>query len=226
MSTFLQRFRRFCKPRTVPAQAGFTLVELLVVTAIIIIITMLLLLRQSKFDSSILLRSLTYSVALSVRQAQIYGTSIFGFSQTGADTFASGYGLYFSTSNPSSYILFADLNNDGQYETAPQDETVKVFTLSSGYTIGEICGVAGSLKSCSGADDTSGSPISWLSVVFRRPNPDACFAVSTFPSNCAPGVPAVSSNAYIQVLSPDGTQRSVYVSSTGEIAVQAPATLP
>lgn len=202
------------------------MVELLVVTAIITIITAVLLLRQSSFNSSILLRSLAYSVALSVRQAQVYGTSVIGTNVSGSDTFASGYGLYFSSANPSSYLLFADFNDNGRYDASPADESVKAFTLSRGYTISEICAVSGATKACSGGDDTSGLPITSLNILFRRPNPDACFATSVAFSACGPGGVQSYGSGYVQMKSAGGGLRSVVISSTGEVVVQPPGTLP
>ena len=70
MSIYSRWFSRGSKRR------GFTLIELLVVMSIMLILTSLFILRQQRFNSSTLLQSLAYSVALSVRQAQVYGTSI------------------------------------------------------------------------------------------------------------------------------------------------------
>jgi len=205
---------------------GFTLIELLVVSAIVVIITSLLLFRQSKLNSSTLLRSLGYSIALSMRQAQVYGTSVVGTQTGGTTVFASGYGLYFNSTSPNNYILFADLNNNGAYNTTPTDETVKVFTLDTGYTISEFCALQGISKACSGADDTTGTPITSFTTVFKRPNPDACFSTSNASSACATGVSPQFSSGYVQIRSADGTTRSITISSSGQIMVQAPNTLP
>src|SRR3989338_9825786 len=96
-----QHFRRSFtkKPK------GFTLVELIVVSAIILLITGFVMFQQSKFNSATLMRSLTYSVALSMRQAQVYGTSVREFS----GAFAPGYGVYIPASGGSAntYYLFS-----------------------------------------------------------------------------------------------------------------------
>ena len=224
MSTFSQHSRRSGK--------GFTLIELLVVGAIIIIITTLFLLRQSKFDSSTILRSLAYSIALSMRQAQVYGVSVQGSSQGSSVTYASGYGLYFSAASPVSYILFADFNNNGQYNSG---EDIKAFSLNNGYRISEICAL-NSLKNCSGQDDSTGAKtIDTLSVVFRRPNPDACISTTALPplpspgsgsGVCGPGATQTFASAYIQINTQNGTTRSVTVSNTGAITTQGPGTPP
>ncbi len=206
---------------------GFTLIELLVVCAIIVIITGLLLTRQSKLDSSTLLRSLGYSVALSVRQAQIFGTSIVSTQVGGAPVFPPGYGLHFSSANPGSYILFADIagasgKGNGVYDVG---EEVQTFTLNKGYAIREFCAMQGTIKYCSGSD-TTGTSITKLDIIFRHPNPDACFSTDTVSNDCVPGASSQFSSAYIQIQSTDGTTRSVVVTASGQISVQPPNTLP
>src|SRR3989338_1435579 len=97
-------FSRIAK--SLPAgRNGFTLVELIVVSAIILLITGFVMFQQAKFNSATLMRSLTYSVALSMRQAQVYGTSVREFS----GAFAPGYGVYIPASGGSAntYYLFS-----------------------------------------------------------------------------------------------------------------------
>ena len=57
-------------------KAGFTLIELLVSIAIFIIITSVAVWNNSQFNSTILLTDLGYEIALSVRQAQVYGITV------------------------------------------------------------------------------------------------------------------------------------------------------
>jgi hypothetical protein len=130
-----------------------------------------------------------------VRQAQTYGTSVREFN---GGFGAQSYGVYFNTGSPTSYILFADADNDGAYDS---DERVQIFTLGQGYTINNLCGTTGSTDTC----------FSSLVVYFKRPNPDAIFnpAGSTYAS------------AYIQVRSPGGETRRITVYKTGQITVGA-----
>ena len=208
-------FRRFTyRPK------GFTLIELLVVVAIMVLITAAVLFRQARFDSSTLLRSLSYSIALSVRSAQVYGVSVRGAATAQANcsgTFVSGncyapaYGVYFN--NSTSYILFADNNGNGMYDSL-QDSIVSTYQVGSGFQIVKFCGVlSGGTKHCS----NDASPITWLTVYFRRPVPDALFQSS---------VTETYAGAYIQVAATnDATNtHSITVSSTGQIAVGASGT--
>jgi prepilin-type N-terminal cleavage/methylation domain-containing protein len=215
MSIFSPRFRSVSR--------GFTLIELLLVTSIMLILTSVFLIRQQSFNSSILLRSLAYSVALSIRQAQLFGSAI---RETGVGAFqgatpAKAYGIYFDKDNavadPAIYTLFADLNNNGQYD-AP-GELVQVFKLTKGFSISQFCGMtSGGTLRCW----TAASPnINYLTIVFRRPNTDACIATSAGATACAT-VPSGEIYSYGSVQVKSGTDtRSISVYPTGQIIVGA-----
>lgn len=196
--------KHFFKRSNLRAQRGFTLIELMVVTIIVLIITATLLFRQSSFSSTTLLRSLSYSVALSVRQAQVFGTSV-RESSIGSTNFAPAYGLYFSAGSPSSYILFADLNNNAQYDSG---EDTQVFRVSRGYSINNACAVISGVltEKCTKEGD-----IDFLTILFKRPNPDAVFMTSR--------AGETYSQAHIQIRSAGGATRSITVTSTGQISV-------
>ncbi len=227
-----QRFRRSFSKRTIPNRGpastrhlwrgGFTLVELLVVSAIILVMTAFILFQHSKFNSTTLLRSLAYSIALSVRQAQIYGTSVRESSRNG--TFVQGYGVYFplSGSAPDRYYLFADLDADGNYDSSPVSEALPAnFTLSKDYRFKSICMVRIGQSTC------DATPVTSLTAYFRRPNPDACLASSATLGACAAGVPPVYSRAYLTVGSAvNDDTRSIKISETGQISVCAPNLSP
>lgn len=200
---------------------------MLVVMAIMAIITVILLVNQSRFDSSTVLRSLAYSVALSVRQAQVYGTSVIGtttasnnctggFYASGS-CYASAYGIYFNSSTPGTYSIFADLN-PGTYTAATiANETVKVFSLGTGYALSSFCALG--TNGGSPIERCSPSTISSMVILFKRPNPDASFVALT--SGGAPIAGDSYSQAYIQIESgSDATNvKSVSVISTGEVSV-------
>ena len=202
---------------------------MLTVMAIMMIITVLVVFQQNKFSSATLLRSLTYSVALSVRQAQIYGTSVRGVSGAGGTTFGSGYGTYFSPTLAcatgaagSCYYLFADPStgtsdgrraNDGSEDVKPPSP----YSLGQGYVISKLCVQSGAATPvCT----DSASPISSLQIFFRRPNPDACFSTDLVTNTCGKGQTPTYSAAYIQVKATGNSDtRSIKISSTGQIAV-------
>lgn len=214
MSIFSRIYRIFCRSSS---PKGFTLVELLVVVSIVIVITAFVLVRHSRFDSTTLLRSLSYSIALSMRQAQVYGTSVRGFLQSGTYQYAPGYGVYFSDSLGCSgvpntcYALFADVDGDQSWS---ESETVSTPIFGRSFTIKSFCAVtAGATVSCYTNDDNSANDdISSMVIYFRRPNPEATIYTS-------PSGPAYS-YAYIEVQSSaDSGARSVKVTSVGQITV-------
>lgn len=211
MWTYSKLFRRFSLSR--PSR-GFTLVELLVVSAIVLIFTAMIFFRQARFNSTTILRSLTYSVALSVRQAQVYGTSVRETS-AGSGVFAQGYGVYIPSfgSAANTYYIFADADGDGAYDVG---EGLPIYKLGSSYALQSACTVAVGASTCT-------SPTS-LTVYFRRPNPDACIASNVAPTACAAGASAVFSRAYITLVNTVNTSdtRSIKVTDTGQISVCQP----
>ena len=228
MPTFSRILKFFSK--RAPAPRGFTLVELLVVSLIIVFITAFVLFRQQGFNSATLLRSLAYGIALSVRQAQVYGVSV-RESAVGSGVFATGYGVYFGNSQlpvPTSvhYSLFADANSDGEYALS---ESVNMFKIGNGrgtdYLIKNIC--AHSITTgdqCSASFPATSPTINSLSIYFRRPNPDACFATSESPTACATATtPPVYDYAYVQIGAfGGGDWRTIKITNTGQIAVCKP----
>ena len=215
MLIYFKHFRRcfYKNPK------GFTLIELIVVSAIILIMTAFVLFQQSKFNSATLLRSLTYSMALSVRQAQVYGTSLRGFVSGGGTTFGSGYGVHFlAAGTPYRYYLFADsAGGDGQRAPGGGEDVIppSPFTLGNGYALSRLCVRTG--------QNTPDCTVSTLTVFFRRPNPEACISSSAVPGACAAGVVPTYSSAYIEIKSSaNNDTRSIKVVDSGQIAICRP----
>ncbi len=175
-------------------------------SGIITLITTIILAKQSQFDSTVLLRSLAYEVALSIRQAQIYGLSV-RETAAGSGDFDTGYGVYFSSASPTSYILFADADHDGVYDG--ESESVEVFSVRRGYRISSFCATLGS-----GVERCSPTELSYLAISFERPDPDA--QIKSDLGNDVYG------SARVIVLAPDGVStRVIEVESTGQIAVES-----
>src|SRR6185369_828665 len=89
-------------------EQGFTLVELLISIAIFTMITSVAVFNHAEFNGSVLLTNLAYEIALSVRQAQVYGTTVKQSSDINTVRFDSGYGVHFNTAAPTTYTLFED----------------------------------------------------------------------------------------------------------------------
>src|SRR5665213_782983 len=149
------------------SHAGFTLIELLVVVAIIVVISAVILIDNNKFGGQVILENLAYDVALSVRQAQVYGIAVKGFNYT---NFQAGYGMHFSTAtalDQTKYNLFADLNHDGIYHASlNEDASSSPFSIHQGYSISSMCAIQ-ALKG------TSCLPVTEIDILYERPEPNA-----------------------------------------------------
>jgi hypothetical protein len=179
-----------------------------------LIITTTVLIRQSRFNSSTLLRSLSYSIALSIRSAQVYGTSVRGITQSVTTVYAPAYGAYFNGST--SYLLFADINNNGTYDSGT-DSVVQSYQVGGGFQIDKFCGyLANGSRDCWLVGGGGTSSFTWLSIYFKRPNPDALFASSL-------GNTYVSAYIETSALNDPTNLHCVSVTSTGEISVLQPS---
>lgn len=199
---------------------------MLMVVAIICIISLVLFVRQQAFDSSTLLRSLAYSVALSFEQAQTYDVGERGFTTGSATQFAPGYGVYFQSSSLASYSLFADTDGacaadvKGATNACPSsnfaNEALPAYDLSTGYKIKDVCGIwasNASIRSCLVSPQNGGSQLTSITVYFKRPDPDAYFYSS------ASG--EIYSALYVELWAGGDASniRSVKITPTGEVAV-------
>lgn len=201
------------------AEAGFTLVELIVVVAIIVVITAIVLADNNRFGGRVLLQNFAYDVALSVRQAQVYGISVQRF---GTETFSAGFGVHFSTeseSNRRSFVLFADglIPPNGTYglydcpnPSTSNCEYISASTMSNGYRILDLCGT-----SLLGVE-TCG--LEQLDVLFKRPEPDAW--ISTEGTSCIVQHSSCQQSARIVLESPRGDTANVILEANGQISVQ------
>jgi len=184
---------------------GFTMVELLVTISFFVVITSIVLVRHATFSGNILLTNLAYDVALSIREAQVFGLSVKEFG-TGSGEFDVGYGVHFDNGSNTSYILFADRGVINQkYDGS--SEIVDVFNISKGNTISRFCGVL-----LSGIEKCSPSDISYLDISFKRPDPDASI-LSSITSDSY-------SSARITVRSSQGKERTITIGITGQIYVE------
>ena len=191
--------RRFTLHAT---QAGFTLVELVVVMAILVVISSIVLVNYNRFGSQTLLRNLAYDIALSVREAQVYGISARSF--RGAE-FAVGHGVFFDlTEGDDFFFLYTDVNGDNFFSSA-STEWVETFTIGRGYRIDRLCVPSGASENCA---------ITVLDMLFKRPEPDAIIRASS-----GSGF-TVHDRARIVVTSPQEQRLSVLVETTGQISVQ------
>lgn len=186
--------------KTPSTHRGFTLIELMVVLAIMAVVSTIILSGNAKFGGIITLRNLAYDVALTLREAQTYGISARRFSSGGVTTFSPGYGVHVGSAPATQYILFADTNESGRYDTG---EATKTFNISNGFQISNLC-----------VTPAVGSEVcgqSALDIVFYRPEPDAAIRAGTGGT--------LYSSATIHLLSPRGDAASILIQSAGQISV-------
>lgn len=179
---------------------GFTLIEMLAVSAIIVVLTSVLLVKNSSFGGVIILRSLAYDVALSVREAQRYGISV---RQSGSGVFSNAYGVEVRAASAANYLLYVDRNADGYY--GGSGELVTQYSLKQGYRIADLC-----YTPASGGAEICGAQK--IDVTFKRPEPDAFIRVND--------QAAINQQARILLAAPNGTTVSIVVEATGQISVQ------
>lgn len=209
------RFRRSIT-RGLPAQAGFSLIEMLVVIGIIVMISGVVLSNNARFGGVIQLQNLAYDIALSIRQAQVYGISVQRFNAS--PTFAPAYGMHFAISSPNNYVLFGDVSSPANGIFDPSggtSELVESTTIQSGYRIVGLYATPPGLAEIS---------VSSLDITYRRPNPDAYISrngdLLTFDAKGKYVSGSINEQARILLQSPRGDQKSVIVSSNGQISVQ------
>ena len=203
---------------------AFTLIELIVVCAIIVMIASLILANHGRFGGQVLLQNFAYDVALSLRQAQVYGISVQRFGEASDRRFNAGYGIFIGNTPTTEYVLFADSDPlppalPNNWYTEGSDEVRTRNSINRGYVIEKICVPAGADTSCHAVDN--------LHIVFLRPEPDAwiswkelgasgalneCTESSYDEGECGP-------SARIVMKSPRGELMSVIVYNNGQIAV-------
>jgi prepilin-type N-terminal cleavage/methylation domain-containing protein len=196
--------------------AGFTLAEMLVVIGIIVVISSIVLANNNRFGGVVQLQNLAYDIALSIRQAQVYGISVQRFNTT--TTFAPAYGMHFQMSAPNTYVLFGDVNDpiNGVYDPGGAiPELVQSTTIQSGYAVSALYATP------AGGVETS---VASLDITYRRPDPDAYISrngdIFTFNSKGKLTSGNLNEQARIEVQSPRGDLKSIVISSNGQISVQ------
>ncbi|OGG45214.1 hypothetical protein A2673_02360 [Candidatus Kaiserbacteria bacterium RIFCSPHIGHO2_01_FULL_50_13] len=173
--------------------------ELLVVSGILVLITSILLFNNARFGGVVLLENLAYDVALSIRQAQVYGISV---SRFGTKAFDVGYGIHFETGGqPSVYVLFADTTVNGLYDVG---ETVLSTTVEKGFFVSDLCTSIGLVNEVCGRIS--------LDVLFKRPEPAAYIRANRETT--------LYERGRIQLSSPRGDIKNVIVEVSGQISVQ------
>jgi len=112
---------------------GYSIVEILVVLMIISIFSSIIIIDYGKQKSDSNLGFAIKQVAEDVRIAQSSTINTLKFNGVVP---SGGYGIKFSTASNTSYILFADIDNDKVYDFGL--EAVKTVTLPQGIVINSV----------------------------------------------------------------------------------------
>ncbi len=203
-----------------------TMIELIVVLAIVGVVSSVLIFNYSKFRTTVTLRGLSQDIALSIRKAQTYATSVRAIEGSGLDTTSfPGYGIAFSVDSPpdtpsvpgrARFILFADVSDsgtlNGKYDDGgscgnPIDgnECVESFSITTPDRIVRLCTEDGCV--------VNGE----IDVVFDRPAPDARICVIDESGACDTDRP---SYLHVVVQAPTGEERVITIWNTGQISVE------
>src|SRR3989344_7763105 len=182
---------------------GFTLLELMVVTGIFMVLSSVVLSSNGRFGNQIVLQNLAHDMALTIRQAQVYGIAVRRFEGANFDV---AYGMHFilpAPDAPSTYELFADADSDGVYDY-DAGETVNTTTIGGGYRIVDIQVLDGN-----GVENLG---VGEVNILFQRPEPDALIRRSAGE--------ALNQRVKIVLESRRGNQSTVIVEASGQISVQ------
>lgn len=198
--------------------AGFTLIELVVVLGIFALIMSVALFDQAKLSSNVLVTNLAYETALAVREAQTYGISVRATASATPD-FEKAFGVYLDISTPTKIIVFGDSDGDNVYDAPTELQSLYEIMNQRGNKITAVC-----LGNTNGSTPTIIIPCSLTSanysatssVMFRRPNPESNFYKILNGSATVTTGPAV-----IVVNNTFGTNcRAIIVEVTGQIRVE------
>ena len=204
-------------------QAGFTLLELMVVVFIVTVIFSVILRRQSTFQDKFKIDEKVYDLALSIRKAQAYtlGVREFYCASNGTKTFDVSYGVNLnanSAADTGRFIFFIDANQDAKYNDASQSCYTETITLSTP-GIDRICGVlvSGGTRCYSPLTGSHSSGPRQINIVYQRPDPKPVINFLNSGGNPIAGInpPAY---AYFKYPNQSGEAR-VAVESTGQVSI-------
>jgi len=130
---------------------GFTLIELLVSISIIALISGVFMVNYHNTNKRSELKVTVQKLASDIRLAQNY--SLGSKTYDGVNTSKGGWGIHFSLSSPSNYIIFADKNAPNGNQAYDAGEAIETKTLPAGVTISSL------------------SPANTVDIVFFPPDP-------------------------------------------------------
>lgn len=218
----------FSRKEKTKLNSGVTLIELIVVVSIFSVVSSVLLFNYSDFSTNVSIRNLSQDIALNIRKAQTFATSVRGLTTDGGRSYPA-YGIVFSLEssagafepNSKNFISFVDVIPVGnQVPNKKYDNNGICGTVTEGSECLEATTINSADSIVSLETDVTGGPISsgTVAITFRRPSPDAiiCY-IPSGDSNCADQIP---SYVKITLRSAKGLTRTISVWNTGQINVE------
>lgn len=140
---------------------GFTLIELLVVIGVFVAMSAMVLANYPSFINNSNLNNVSKDIASVFRQAESYAMGVRAFNDPNSGIIFPSYGVHFEKQQPDKFIIFADINNNGQYNG--NQELAEEFILNR-VKIADLCvNYDSSPPGQCGRND--------IDVVYKRPDP-------------------------------------------------------
>ncbi len=178
-------------------QKGFSLIELITVLGIFSVLTAITVFNYTKFRSETILTNMAYEIALSIREAQIYGVSARNAKGIENPDFKLPYGILF-LKDSNQYFLFADTNSDNKFTgdtcANTSDTCITPYTMQQNITVTEIACSSNNVKG---------------SFLFKRPNPEPIFEINS-----------PNDKQQITISAPNGSKRYIVVYNNGQVTVE------
>lgn len=234
-------YKKLFNKNNLNSDKGFTLLEVIVVVAIFGIMTAVIIFNYSNFNSKVILTNMAYEIALTTRQAQVFGLGARSGDTTVLDLapnvqFESPFGMYFDlrdgtgpkANTTDQFIMFVDEVNkqivDGGEITVSdhfcKNGPTKTCTCSSDVTdecVNKFQMQRGMYISDLRVFNTSSSctPTRAVAISFKRPNPDGIIV------DQERGTATTYRSLQITVTSKNGDNEYVIMRENGQLAVQS-----
>lgn len=189
---------------------AFTMVEIVVMLSILVFISAILLSTFPGFNEGALLMRTQQELALNLRRAQNMTLAVARVEYTDPgdgllkQVVPNRVGLHFDKlASPSSYFIFADIDDNGQYDAATDGKIGKDVMFQRGLKFADIQVQSGS----------TWSSVTSLDIVFSAPEANIAFNPTPVISNLG--------TAQIAVVTPNlQLSRLVLIRKTGQISLQ------
>lgn len=192
---------------------GFSLIEMITVTAIFLIITGIILVNAPQFRDRLSIDLVANQVAINIRGAQVYGSATkSSVLQIGNNNIYPSFGVHFNKSENNKFVLYgANLSenthgSDGNFQQDQEGYTTEeTYLLPQGFIITDL--FTGDNESVSNLD-----------ILYRRPKLDAEFYSGDLTVACDK---AECPNASVVIQSvKENKKKKVVIYNNGQIAVE------